>query len=121
MPISYSINSKKQTVYSKFFGHVTNAEIIAHQDELNRDRKFDPEMKELMDCTCEVSVEHKVPNVMRLVESSPWGSGSRRAVIAPDPLVFGRSKLFQAYISVEHGNISVFRGKDKAMKWLDEG
>ncbi|WP_121541711.1 hypothetical protein [Mariprofundus sp. EBB-1] len=121
MTISYTIDLGQQTVFSTFTGHVTNAEIIAHQNELRSDPKFNPDMFELMDCIGEVSVDHIVANVIGLVDRSPWGRVSRRAIIAPDPLIFGRSKIFQAYISHEHGNVSVFRGMNAARKWLYEG
>jgi len=121
MTVSYTIDVGQQTVFSTFTGHVSNAEIVAHQNELRSDPDFHPGMFELMDCIGEVSVDHKVASVIGLVESSPWGRVSRRAIVAPDPLIFGRSKIFQAYISHEHGNVSVFRGLNAARKWLYEG
>jgi len=120
MPVLYFINVDQQTVFSTFSGHVSNAEIIAHQSELKDDLNFNPSMHELMDCTGETSVDHKVHNVMGLVQSSPWGGDSKRAIVAPDPLIFGRSKVFQTYISIEHGNVRVFRGVDAAKRWLAE-
>ncbi len=120
MPVSYVIDIDKKTVFSTFTGHVSNAEIMTHQNELRNDPDFTSDMFELMDCISEVSVDHKVANVIGLVESSPWASDSRRAIVAPDPLIFGRSKVFQAYISHKNGDVSVFRGVSAAKKWLYE-
>ncbi|MFQ5345791.1 MAG: hypothetical protein ACE5DZ_07520 [Mariprofundus sp.] len=55
----------------------------------------------------------------KTLPDEPWGIQSRRAVIVSNPLIFGLSRTFILLSQSMHGNISIFRDKNKAASYLN--
>ncbi len=54
----------------------------------------------------------------RLAQSSPWPRGSCRVFIAPTPVVYGLSRIFQTLAADEDEGLVIFHSASEANAWL---
>jgi len=118
MSISYAIDLKQQTVFTRVSGVVVGDEMIHQQNGLRNDPQFDPDMKELLDCLDQEYTDMDSIDKLFVVANSPWGAQAKRAIVADKTLIVGLSHMFQLYMTDEHGNIEVFRSVKDAKQWL---
>ncbi len=118
MAITYRIDSEQKVVFTHVDAVVDGKNLREHQDRLRHDPLFEPNMYELMDCDEIESVNVKSIHKSKLTERSPWGSGARRAIVVPSPLIFGFLRIFQTFMNGAHGEISIFYSRDSAITWL---
>ena len=84
MPASYRIDLRAGVVYTVFEGHVTNEELLAHQQRMSADPDFRPTMNHVIDTRGITSASVTAFGVRLLTTPSSFGPGSRRALIASD-------------------------------------
>jgi len=118
MAITYHIDSKQKIVFTRVDSVVDGKALREHQDRLRKDPFFEPNMYELMDCNKIESVNLNSIHKSKLTERSPWGSDAKRAIVVPNPLIFGFLRIFQTFMNGTHGEVSIFYGKDSAITWL---
>ena len=56
--------------------------------------------------------------VRGLAQNSPYGAGSRRAIVVDQDSVFGLSRMFGALVVEGSSEIEVFRDMEAACGWL---
>ncbi len=117
MPVTYQIDKRRHLVITEWTGAVTLKEVRAHHAALRADADFDPSMSQLSDAREAKAV---VPsNDLRLLaKESPFGKGSRRAVVGRSDLVFGVSRMYQTLIDPDAATVGVFRNIREAYDWL---
>jgi hypothetical protein len=117
MPVTHRVLPKLDLVHSVWSGVVTMEEARGHNEALLADPDFHPAMKQLSDAR---SVESEVSGlgVRGLARHSAFGPLSRRAIVAPDDVIFGISRMYQAQ-ATDAGEIRVFRRLDEALEWLE--
>lgn len=100
MTVSYIIDSKQQVVFTQVVGVVDGSQLLKHQNRLK-----DVKLRSIVNS--------------HLVKCSPWGSSARRAIVVPNPFVFGLLRIFQTLMSGAHGKIAIFYDMKSAKSWLD--
>jgi len=119
MSVSYTIDSKREIVFTNVVGVIDGAQLYEHQNKLRNDSDFHPNMRELMDCLEVMDAELRSISYSVLRKKSPWGSNSKRAIVVSNVYAFGLLRIFQSIMSDDHGVISMFRDIDSAKNWLD--
>jgi len=118
MTVTYTIDLKQRVVFTQVDGVVDSFQLREHQDRLANDPSFESNMCELMDCNGVENAKISTINKSQLAKNSPWGNSARRAIVVPNPLIFGFLRIFQTFMSDTHGEFSIFYNKDSAATWL---
>jgi len=109
-------------VTSTGWGHLTFAEMKAHQDQLRSDVAFVPKFDQLIDTTGVTQLDISPEEFKMLARRSLFFSpSSRRAWIATYPLILGMGPLIEAYrevIGAEKDQLHVFYNHNEALEWL---
>jgi hypothetical protein len=122
MPCSYRIDKERRLVIGVGMGTVTKEDIILYLRSMQNDDAFDPHYDKIED-TRNVT-ELKVNNVdlQEISQIIILDKSARRALVASRDLMFGVSRMFEAYRgSEQEGNFGVFRTKDEALQWINNG
>lgn len=119
MPIEYNIDSQCNTVFLRAWGHISSQEVQEHYRRLREDPEFQPDHNGLLDLTGVTSTDYHFRQMKKTLPDEPWGIQSRRAVIVSNPLIFGLTRTFILLSQSMHGNISIFRDKNKAASYLN--
>jgi hypothetical protein len=122
MPCSYRIDKERRLVIGVGTGTVTKEDIILYLRSMQNDDAFDSHYDKIED-TRNVT-ELKVNNVdlQEISQIIILDKSARRALVASRDLLFGVSRMFEAYRgSEQEGNFGVFRNKDEALQWINEG
>ena len=100
-----------------FEGHVTNEEVLGHQQRLAADPDLRPTMNHIIDTRGVTGVSITALGLRLLTTPSNLGPGSRRAIIAGD---VGSSyvRLFQTLRSQSGADVRIFSTVEDAHRWL---
>ena len=117
MPASYHIDVGAGVVYSVFEGHVTNEELLDHQQRLGANPDLRPTMNHVIDTRGVTDVELTALGLRLLTTRSNLGPGSRRAIVAGD---VGSSyvRMFQTLRSQSGADVRIFSTMEDAHRWL---
>lgn len=121
MPTSYSIDSARGLVISRFWGVLTDAEVRDHRRSLAADPAFDPSFHHLSDFRELIVAAVTDATVAEVARESVFGRGARRAFVL-DEVKYQRSgleRLFQQYAKQAPGQqIKVFHDMQEAERWV---
>ena len=117
MPVSYHIDLRGGVVHSVFEGHVTNEELLDHQQRLGADSDFRPTLNHVIDTRAVEDVSVTAFGLRLLTTRSSLGPGSRRAIIAGDASS-SYVRMFQALRSQGGAETRVFSSVEDAHRWL---
>jgi hypothetical protein len=119
MPTFYKIDKDRKLVMSTGSGVLTLADALAHQEKLSKEPDFDPSFSQLVDLTQVTNLEFSSVDVRRLAQKSSFSPTSRRAVLVGSDIVYGLSRMYEAFrsISGEKG-IRIFRDLNEALEWV---
>jgi len=56
--------------------------------------------------------------VREMVHLSPFGKGSRRALLVSNDVAFGLTRMYQILMEQSPDEVAIFRDFDVALKWL---
>ena len=117
MPTSYRIDVRAGVVFSVLEGHITNEELLEHQQRMSADPDFKPTMNHLIDTRGITEVSITALGLHLLTTRSNLGPGSRRAIIAGD---VGASyvRLFQTLRRQSGADVKIFSTVEDAHRWL---
>jgi hypothetical protein len=119
MPASYRIDLRAGVVFTVFEGHVTNEELLDHQQRMSTDSDFRPTMKHVIDTRGVTSVSVTALGVRLVASRSIFAPNSRRAIIAGDANPFyGYVRMFQTLRSQSGEDIKIFSIVEDAHCWL---
>ena len=119
MPASYRIDLRAGVVFTVVEGHVTNEELLAHQQRLSADPDFRPTMNHVIDTRGVTSVSVTALGVRLVATPSIFAPGSRRAIIAGDANPSsGYLSMFQTLRSQSGEDIKIFSTVEDAHRWL---
>jgi hypothetical protein len=119
MAVNYCIDSEHRTVFTNVTDTVDGNELYNHQHKLGDDPSFQPDMHELINCMNLQDAKLMSISLPRFVQGSPWGNGARRAIVVPNPKIFGLLHFFQVFMGTSHGKISIFNDVQSARDWLE--
>lgn len=117
LPVSYRIDPTAGVVFSVWEGDVTLAEAVQHNDALRSDPAFHPGMNQLSDARLVTSTV-TAKGIRALAQTSPFGRGSRRAIVAQTDLVFGVSRQYALQTKGDGGEVMLFKDMQFAIEWL---
>ena len=118
---SYHIDLDKRRVTSTVTGVIGDTDLQEHMNALGEDPDFGEDLDQLMDLTGASKIEVTSAMVRDSFQASPFGSGSRRAIVASSDLAFGLARMFQILRDDHPDEIEVFRGIEEAGRFLDGG
>ena len=121
MPASYRIDLRAGVVYSVLEGHLTNEELLAQQQRMAADPDFRPTMNHVIDIRGVTTVSVTALGVRLVANTSIFGPGSRRALIASDANPssgYGYVRMFQTLRSQSGADIKIFSTVEDAHRWL---
>lgn len=114
----YQIDKARRVVLSTGSGHLTAADILAHQRKLLSDPDFDPTYSQFMDFTAVIGNDISGDDIRAIAATSVFSAYSRRAVLVTTDEQFGLARMF-GLIREGHGEhgIRVFRDRRDALRW----
>ncbi|PWU22040.1 MAG: hypothetical protein C5B48_10675 [Candidatus Rokuibacteriota bacterium] len=121
MSVSYRIDMREGVVFTVFEGHVTNEELLGHQQRLGADPDFRPTMNHVLDTRGVTSVSVTALGIRLIATPSMFAPGSHRAIIASDanrPYGYDYVKMFQTLRSQSGEDIKIFSTVEDAHRWL---
>ena len=119
MPASYHIDLRAGVVFTLVEGHVTNEELLAHQQRMSADPDFRPTMNHVIDARAVTATAVTAFGVRVLATPSIFAAGSRRAIIAGGAShSSGYLNMFKNLRSQSGEDIKIFSTVEDAHRWL---
>ena len=121
MPTSYRIDVRAGVVFSVLEGHITNEELLAHQQRLAADPNLRPTMNHIIDTRGVTSVSVTALGIRLVASRTNLGPESRRAIIvdsANPSSGYGYVRMFQALRSQSGADIKIFSTVEDVHRWL---
>jgi hypothetical protein len=118
MPCSYTILPESRFVYTRGWGVVTDAMILAQAHALKSDPRFQPSFAQLYDLR-EATLAFTSAGVREVAVVSPFGVGARRAFVSgSSDSLFGMVRMYEALRESVPDSVEVFRSAHEALRWL---
>jgi hypothetical protein len=117
MPVSSFVDSPARLVITLCIGEVTLKEISATFSEIRNHSGFHPDFRQLSDLSLASRIPLRFPDLYHLQQScDPFSNQGKRAMVAPDPVPFGLSRMYQ--LIVNSPNFEVFHSLPDALNFL---
>ena len=119
MPFSFHPDERTGIFHIRAFGTITDAELVDLWDRLSHEPPFVTGWPILSDCSAVTAVLVSAS----LIESLAKTARTRHnlaAIIAPNPVVFGLSRMYQIFSDPADKRIRVFSNAHEARVWLRE-
>ena len=105
---------------SRATGILVLAELADRQKKLLDRPEFDPSYDHLFDLSGVTGVEEiQTSELENLARVRIFSYSSRRAIVAPEDLVYGFSRMYEVFSHSTEDNFSVFRNEEEAIAWLE--
>jgi hypothetical protein len=120
MAVGYRIDKHRRLVITTTDGPgpVTFDDVRDHQDRLLADPEFDASFDQLIDATLTTELKISAAQARIIAERPIFSPGSRRAIVASQPHIFGLSRMMEVYHQVVGAEVQVFYSMDEALNWL---
>ncbi|HZZ17872.1 MAG TPA: hypothetical protein VFE25_00800 [Opitutaceae bacterium] len=120
MPFSYSIDAAKRRVFTYGSATLTYKEVVDMIHRMGADPQFDPCYTELTDMTAVDHVDMTMEQIVEIAILRVFNPGSRRAIVAPNPLYFGMARMYESHHEASSGgSVRVFSDMAEAIQWVD--
>ncbi len=118
MPVTFTIDTKKKTVFMKRIGPSLPHDIINEMQEITRHPDFQSAEKFLSDLT---EADLAMISTEALTEYAQFCTHELKnmsvAIVAPVDLSYGISRMFEMLADIP--KIKVFKERDEALEWLE--
>lgn len=118
MPFRYHLDPAQHLVLGTAKGVLTNAEIRNYHRTLRADARFHPSMDQLMNCIHVRRMRISAETLHHLARHSPFGAGSRRAIVVPSGEAFTYARLFRALSDAKRSDVEIFFDIPSALQFL---
>jgi hypothetical protein len=123
MNITFQIDTKLNTIFSKARGPISIDDLIHNAKAIQRHPKFKKNLNSLLDLSEARPAENidfnKVNMFRDFTESIQEIRGScKLAIVAPEDLVFGLSRMFAILSEGLSIHTRIFRSEKEAREWL---
>src|SRR5262245_55368273 len=118
MPTSYRIDVHAGVVFSVLEGHITNEELLDHQQRMSGDPDFRPTMNHVIDTRGITRVSVTALGLHLLTARSNLGPAARRAIIESD-VSSSYVRMFQVLRRQSGADTRVFSTIEDAHRWLE--
>ena len=118
MPVTFEYDTSNRLVSTRFFGVLSDDDLRhakAKEYEL-----FEPgsDQLQIIDARDVTDVQVTGQGVRELAADTPYGPGSRRALVATSDAMFGMSRMFEMLRDRDGDVFRVFRSMKEATDWL---
>jgi hypothetical protein len=117
VPYSHRIDREGGVVFTIWVGDVSLAEATDSNEALLNDPDFVPSLNQLSDAR-RVTTPVTASGISMLAQTSPFGTGSKRAIVSDNDLVFGVSRQYSLQTSEGGAEVMLFRDMRVAREWL---
>ncbi len=118
MPYHYQLDVEREFVSARVTGELS-LDVIREGNVLVRaEPEFDKVKFLLLDLREITTVTLTGEEMRTLVRETPFGKGTRRAVVASGDHIFGLIRMFHAYDESYQRDFNVFRRVEDAIAWL---
>jgi hypothetical protein len=121
VPVTYTLDAARRLVLSRASGLVTAEDFVEHGKRLGQDPGFDPGFCQLLDCSEVRELRLSTEALRGMARFRLFGPGSRRAVVAPRDLHYGLARMYEMLRGDAPEQLQVFRTREEAERWLEEG
>jgi hypothetical protein len=122
MSYSYEMDLPRQLVRVRLYGEVSDADLLAGDEELRADSRFQPEFDQIVDMSDAIEGGLTGEGIRELANRPPlFATTSRRALVVRSDLGYGLARMFQALRGDVAGEIQIFRSLAHAETWLGSG
>lgn len=119
MGADYRIDAELRLVRMTFAGRLTDADLLAVQARLRRDPSFRPDFHALADATEVTEMAVTTQGLCGAAAGTPFGRGSRRAVVAPAAgVTHAVMSTYKRFRESGPEETEIFRDQDAALAWL---
>jgi len=124
MVIKCTIERDRRLVILVYAAVVSDEEVLSTYEKLGRDPRIQAGYTYLVDFSDEDSTARSSGTVARLAKlAKDWGGGAAHApgkvaVIAPDDLSYGLTRMYQERAGRSSEEYQVFRNASEAVAWL---
>lgn len=123
LPLEYKILADIHLIVAKGVGVVTGEDVLNHLDELSSDEQYTAPMKKLIDYRTIESINISPMEANKIADRKITHQhvfhGEKCAIVSPEDLTFGTSRVHQALVENSDINTKVFRQFEDALIWLD--
>ena len=120
MTIESEVIKSKGLVVTRVKGKMKLDEFESSQWALKENPDFDPSFDHLFDMSGVDDIDDvSAQNIKRIAHIRIFSPTSRRAVIAPDDLTYGLSRMYEVFSKANDSNLGVFRNREDAVNWLN--
>ena len=123
MPVEFTLDHVHRIVRSRAWDVISERELLGHVQQMHQlfaDGTLDGTWRQLADFTGAASLEEVSASGVRLMaENNPWPCAARRVFLAPTPLTFGLSRMYQLMTGCEEDGLTVVQSEDEALALLN--
>jgi hypothetical protein len=122
MTCSYQIDKNHKLVIGFGKGIITKREMMEYLQAIKKDRSFDPSYDFIEETKDITELRLNSVELQELAQVLIFNPESRRAQVAADNLPFAVSRMYEGYRELSQAdNFCVFRNKEDALQWINEG
>ena len=121
MPADIELDYENRLVRSRAWGVLTANDLLGHVEQMRQmfdAGTLDAGWTQLADFREVNGVEVSTDSIKQFVRLNPWPAQARRALVAPQDLVFGLARMYELSSGQKGENVSIFRSLDEALAWL---
>ena len=119
MPWSYDIDVAHRILRVRFWGSLSNQDLLDADTQLRSEVDFRPDFDEIINARG-ADWSALTAEGIRSLTARPviFAAGSRRAIVADTDFGFGMARMFELQRGEKAGEIRVFRDLVEAERWL---
>jgi len=119
LSVEYAIDTSQKVVIVRFSGEIGDTDLMNIGPATKSHPLFDPSFSEIVDFSAVTGGNVSTGALQALARhESIYDRASKHVVIAPQPHVFGLSRMFQVYAEATRPNTMVVHSLDEARKRL---
>ncbi len=125
MPISFTVNQGKGYFTAKYSGKISLEELIHEHQAFFQTGEWHPRLNALVDLqdadfteTSNQDIDHLALYFESFLKSRSTGE-LRTAVYAPDDLLYGLARVYEAVTTFPALTVRVFRSFEEAKEWIE--
>src|SRR5262249_44211904 len=109
MPASYKLDVARRIVFSKGWGDLTDADVLAHSVNLKANPRFESRFQQIYDFRELTSIRVTSGGVRSVAAHRPFERDARRAMVTSTDEGFGMLRMFASYVDADPDQMRIFR------------
>lgn len=118
MPGSYTIDAIRRIVFSRAWGVLVDADLIAHAKALRDDPRFSPDFSQIADFRQVAEYRLTAETVRGHVHVNPFSPAARRVIAVAPGVGFGMARMYQATLAGDSDAFQVVHSLEDANEWM---